>query len=262
MTLRDFFWLMAGLMTSGAALLVLRTLWRTDIARAATTPRRPILAVAVVMLITAVAVAIYVRNGAPAAIDLRTSTPPLPAAHVSADSLEALTQKLARRLLAEGGKPGEWQLLARSYQELGQPEQARRVLLLARPPMQPTTASAETSTGGGRISGVIDLAIERPPSLPKQATLFVYASEEGVSGPPLAVLRLPASGWPVSFTLDDTHAMLPERTLSGVSRVALEARVSMNGDALARRGDLVGTLHDVDPHATANVRIGIDRTIQ
>lgn len=78
-------------------------------------------------------------------------------------------------------------------------------------------------------------------------TLFVFARAADERGPPLAVLRLNAGPWPLSFELSDDNAMMPGRTLSNFKRVILEARISRSGNALAQPGDLRGVSPVLDP---------------
>jgi cytochrome c-type biogenesis protein CcmH len=93
------------------------------------------------------------------------------------------------------------------------------------------------------------------------ATLFIYAKQPNAPGPPLAVLRVRAEHWPVSFTLNDGNAMVPGRNLSNANNVQIEARISKNGDALPQSGDLVGSVTSVNPRDGHPVKISIDREI-
>lgn len=115
--------------------------------------------------------------------------------------------------------------------------------------------------GAARISGTVELAAALAARAPPGATLFIYARAPGGAGPPLAVLRLKAEHWPVSFVLDDSQAMIPGRALSGAGSVRVEARISLSGNALPQAGDLVGAVSNVDPRAGGNVRIAIDHEI-
>jgi cytochrome c-type biogenesis protein CcmH len=78
-------------------------------------------------------------------------------------------------------------------------------------------------------------------------TLFVFARAADERGPPLAVLRLAAGQWPLSFELSDENAMMPGRSLSNFKRVILEARISRSGNAIAQPGDLRGVSVVLDP---------------
>jgi len=125
----------------------------------------------------------------------------------------------------------------------------------------PAPAAAMTS-GTASIFGTVEIASQLAASAPVGATLFIYAKQPNVPGPPLAVLRVPVAHWPVSFTLSDENAMVPSRNLSSASSVQVEARISRSGDALPRSGDLVGSVSGVNPHAGGSVRISIDRKME
>ena len=117
------------------------------------------------------------------------------------------------------------------------------------------------TTESSRISGTVRISANLAPHATPDTTLFIYATDMSSPGPPLAVLRLRVERWPVSFVLDDADAMIPGRNLSASKSVQLEARISPNGEALPRPGDLVGTLGNVDPHTTHSVNISIDHQI-
>jgi cytochrome c-type biogenesis protein CcmH len=107
----------------------------------------------------------------------------------------------------------------------------------------------------------VEIASKLAPRAASGATLFIYAKQPNAPGPPLAVLRMRAEHWPVTFTLNDTNAMVPGRNLSNANNVQIEARISRSGDALPQSGDLVGTVTSVNPHGGQPVRISIDREI-
>ena len=122
-------------------------------------------------------------------------------------------------------------------------------------------AGAAVPAAAARVVGTVDLAAQLAGRAPQNATLFVYAKQTGVAGPPLAVLRTRPDRWPVQFVLDDSLAMVPGRNLSGARSVEIEARLSVSGNAMPQRGDLAGTVVGVDPRAGRPVHIAINREI-
>ncbi len=124
-----------------------------------------------------------------------------------------------------------------------------------------STAEKETSaTASGTVSGIVELA----PSLAAQAapsdTVFVFA--RAVEGPrmPLAIIRAQVKDLPLSFTLNDSHAMAPGMNLSSYKQVIIGARISRSSDAAPQPGDLEGYGVPVDV-GTAGIQITINSRI-
>lgn len=124
-----------------------------------------------------------------------------------------------------------------------------------------TVAPAAPGMGTAEISGTVEITSKLARQAKSGATLFIYAKQPDVAGPPLAVLRIRAEHWPVTFTLNDSNAMVPGRNLSNANTVQIEARISKNGDALPASGDLVGSVTSVNPRDGHPVKISIDREI-
>ncbi|WP_425493465.1 tetratricopeptide repeat protein [Marilutibacter chinensis] len=86
--------------------------------------------------------------------------------------------------------------------------------------------------------------------LPPDATLFVIARQPGGPPMPVAVKKLPATGFPLTVALGDGDSPMPTMKLSQLDRVELIARISASGNATPASGDfasqpvLVGTGKD------------------
>lgn len=87
-----------------------------------------------------------------------------------------------------------------------------------------------------RVSVGDELVSRVSPSAP----VFVFVREEGVSGPPLAVIRRQARDLPLDLRISDADVMLPGRTLAGITAATLVARIANGGDPIAKPGDLYG----------------------
>jgi cytochrome c-type biogenesis protein CcmH len=96
---------------------------------------------------------------------------------------------------------------------------------------------------------VVDVDPSLTQRVPEGATLFVFA--RAAEGPrlPLAIARLPASGFPVTVRLDDSSAMVAGMNLSSQPRIVVGARISASGNATPQPGDLEA-LSDPLEHAT------------
>lgn len=90
-------------------------------------------------------------------------------------------------------------------------------------------------------------------------TLFVYARAPNGPPMPLAVARMDARALPVSVTLTDAMAMTPQMKLSSVSSVFIGARISHDGHAIAKAGDLEGDAGVVPVDTTKPIDITIDK---
>ncbi|MFA3779727.1 c-type cytochrome biogenesis protein CcmI [Yersinia sp. 1652 StPb PI] len=96
-------------------------------------------------------------------------------------------------------------------------------------------AGQETATLGIEVS----LSSDAAQKLPQQGTLIISVTD-GANPVPVAVKQLPVSRFPLSVTLDDSNAMMPERLLSSLSQVKVRARLSQDGTANPQSGDWFG----------------------
>jgi len=117
------------------------------------------------------------------------------------------------------------------------------------------------AAGGTEVSGTVSIDSKLASRIPAAATLFIYAKAVDSPGPPLAVIRQAAGGWPVTFHLDDTLAMIPSRKLSQFERVIVEARISRSGQAVPAPGDLYVTSAVLKPSERKKLALVIDREV-
>ena len=114
----------------------------------------------------------------------------------------------------------------------------------------PQAAAQPEATQQANVSGVaIDVQVSLAPELQKSAspgdTVFIYA--QALSGPkmPLAIVRKQVSDLPLTVSLNDTMAMMPNMKLSNFANVKLLARISKSGNAISQPGDLIGVIDQV-----------------
>lgn len=104
-----------------------------------------------------------------------------------------------------------------------------------------TTGQAQPTAGNATVSGSVNLGPDFKSRVADNDTLFVFARNADVlHGPPLAILRKTVKDLPLTFTLDDSMAIMPNMKLSSVSRVVVGARISKSGNATTSPGDLEG----------------------
>jgi hypothetical protein len=300
MSPRDSFWFLAGALVAVAIMVTVRAWLRERPAlgeRPAGRPAIPSFAVpiAAALALVGVALGIYFLLGSPDSIEsphavasTQTAQPTqVGQSSPNAGSLDDVTNKLAARLAATGGSDNDWKLLAESYEYMGRTAEAQAAKAhiasaqvtgeqtaakqvsasqlsqiadaLDNTPARAVRAAAKASNA--EISGTVEITSRLARQAAGGATLFIYAKQPNAPGPPLAVLRVRAEHWPVTFTLNDANAMVPGRNLSNAGQVQIEARISKNGDALPQSGDLVGSVTSVNPRDGHPVKISIDREI-
>lgn len=122
----------------------------------------------------------------------------------------------------------------------------------------PGAASQTTSSQAAVIHGRVTLSPKLAKRVSPGDTLFIFAKADQGPPMPLAVLRKKAGDLPVSFTLDDSMAMMPALRLSNFHHVVVGARISKSGSAMPRHGDLQGTSGVISLAQAGTVHITID----
>lgn len=130
-------------------------------------------------------------------------------------------------------------------------EESRKKLGVGKKP-----AAANVSAVRGRVEIAAALQAKVAPS----DTVFILAREAGGGPMPLAAKRTSVANLPADFFLDDADSLMPNRPLSSVKSLQVEARVSRSGDAKSQPGDLVGSLGPVKPGAKG-LKLVIDRVV-
>ena len=103
---------------------------------------------------------------------------------------------------------------------------------------QPKT-SAET------LTVEVSLSEEVIATLTDDKVVFIYAlANDGVRAP-LAAVKMMASDLPAVITLDDSNAMMPQRTISSVDTVSLQAVLSQAGTPGQKAGDYKAQVNNI-----------------
>jgi cytochrome c-type biogenesis protein CcmH len=100
-----------------------------------------------------------------------------------------------------------------------------------------TTNSLDPYLSSG-INLQVSLAADLENAFPPETAVYVFARNVDGAGPPLAVVQKKVRDLPLSITLNDSHSMMPDLTISSVERVIVGARVSISGGAIRQDGDL------------------------
>jgi cytochrome c-type biogenesis protein CcmH len=125
----------------------------------------------------------------------------------------------------------------------------------------PTAAPPVAAATGATVSGEVTVAPALAAQLKPDDVLFVIARPDDGSRAPVAVLRKRVADLPLTFTLDDSMAMMPERTVSKAKSVVLVARISRSGQPMQQPGDLASEPSEAVAPGTKGVRLVIDRQL-
>ncbi|MCO6411271.1 MAG: c-type cytochrome biogenesis protein CcmI [Thiogranum sp.] len=145
-------------------------------------------------------------------------------------------------------------------------QQIRQAQIALGMPQSEAPDAAAPDTGKQQSAGgAIEVTVRLDPALTQQAapgdTVFIFA--RAVEGPrmPLAIVRKQVADLPVSVRLDDSLAMTPAMVLSNFDQVAVGARVSRSGNAMAQSGDLEGLTSPVQVARGEAVEVVIDAAV-
>lgn len=96
------------------------------------------------------------------------------------------------------------------------------------------------------IAVTVTVSAEAAMQVPDQATLFVYVRAPSGNAMPAAVVRQPVTEFPITVTLTNANAMLPDYNLATLDQWQVMARISTDEQIEAGPGDL-----DAQPQVVA-----------
>lgn len=100
---------------------------------------------------------------------------------------------------------------------------------------QDSVQTAPQTIGGLQLKIGLNPALQKELSPDSAVFVFVRASEN--PGPPLAVVRTRVGELPFEIVLNDSHAMIPGKTISSARNVIVGARISISGNPDRQPGD-------------------------
>ena len=231
-----WFWFFAGLLSGTAAAIILRPAWQTLASRIANPVLRGALAVASVALLGAAVVFLYREVGRPDAV--LANAAPAGEPHASAAttpqgskplSMDQSAAALAARLERQGGTRDEWQLLAQSYDFLGQPDAAAKArehmggnaaAAAAPPPAAPDASDIERRTAANPTDAGAWLALANVKRERREFPLARDAYQH--------VIKLKAMSADAWADYADVMATLAKGTLAGEPARAIEHALALD----------------------------------
>ncbi|WP_314154332.1 c-type cytochrome biogenesis protein CcmI [Rouxiella badensis] len=121
-------------------------------------------------------------------------------------------------------------------------------------------AKAKSGMDKVKLGVAVTLSPRAQQQLPQQGTVFISVTD-GSSPVPVAVKKLPLSRFPLSVTVDDTNAMMPERLLSSLHQLKVRVRISQTGLATPASGDWYGDSPLTNFSGSGQVNIEINQQV-
>ncbi|MDH5517224.1 MAG: c-type cytochrome biogenesis protein CcmI [Gammaproteobacteria bacterium] len=144
-------------------------------------------------------------------------------------------------------------LIAQASKNLGQAEVSVQ---------QPVVNTVKKNAAAVSITVSISLSDALKSRVKADDVVFIYAKAHQGPPMPLAAVRKRVAELPVTVTLDDSMAMMPQMKLSTFAKVDVSARVSGSGSAIAQSGDLQAAIVTVDLPSAASIKLIIDSVKQ
>lgn len=131
--------------------------------------------------------------------------------------------------------------------------------------INPTNSAESSAPPNAPSSGLtinVQLAPEQRSQTQPQDLVFVFARAQQGPPAPLAVKRLTVADLPMTVTLDDSNAMVPQFKLSLFEDVLVSARVARSGNPVAQTGDIQSAVVETKNNAKGEIQLIISDTVQ
>ena len=114
-------------------------------------------------------------------------------------------------------------------------------------------AVEESSTAKVQVTVSLDEPFKSQVS--PEDSVFIYAKAQTGPPMPLAAQRLQVKDLPVTVTLDDAAAMMPQMKISMFPTLIVGARISKTGNAIGQDGDLYSEQEQVSHGDSVTLKI-------
>lgn len=141
-------------------------------------------------------------------------------------------------------------LIAQARKNLGQPALSKQ---------QPATKVVNKKAASAvALKVTISISADLKSRSKPDDVVFVFAKAHQGPPMPLAAVRKHVADLPLTVTLDDSMAMMPQMKLSSFTKVNVGARISKSGSAIAQAGDFQATAETVVLASGVAVNLVID----
>jgi hypothetical protein len=222
----SIFWFLAGMLTMFAALVVILP-WLRTVPRFESLPALPWQVPLLALLVVGAALGMYLWLGrpelaqSPAAMSQASNamgTPARPAADggkAAAGSMNVAIDSLRARLVKGSGSPDDWELLAKSYEFIGRPDDARQARAHQLPAAEDSAAEAGATAPGPKPAAAMPLSPDSLKLLSKAAQARhdkQYAAAAKIYQQLAAAKQMNADAW---ADYADTAGVLQNNRLAG-----------------------------------------------
>jgi len=159
------------------------------------------------------------------------------------DPEKALRRWLVLRpLLAENAEASKELevLISEAQAELG--PRANEVIAAFEKINPAVSVAAQDTASVASLTVTVSLSPELQDQVSETDSVFIFAKAKTGPPMPLAASRQTVSALPITVTLNDSMAMLPQMKLSKFAEVMVGARISKSGQAISQPGDLESEL--------------------
>lgn len=118
---------------------------------------------------------------------------------------------------------------------------------------------------GPKVTSDLKLKVSLNPALqntlPPDSPVFIFVRAAENTGPPLAVIRKKVSELPFDVAINDSHAMIPSRTISSAQNVIVGVRISISGNPERQPGDYEQLSQSIPSDSNRTIELVINEKI-
>ena len=165
------------------------------------------------------------------------------------------------------GYTGSWQPLPRidAFSQNDRPSQGFDSAINFRNYTTDEEAGETAKQPGSKPATELKLKITLNPALkkelPAKSPVYVFVRSAENPGPPLAVVRKQVDELPFEVTLNDSHAMIPGRSISSAKNIVVGARISVSGDPARQPRDYEILSDSIPANFTETIELVINDRI-